>query len=76
MFTKTWVKDMAERAIATFGEVVLAIVGVSYMANPIDLLTIQWIPVIIAGIIGAILAILKAIVASRIGNKNSASLVK
>jgi len=76
MFTKIWFKDMAERAIATFGEVVLAIVGVSYLANPMDLLTIQWIPVLIAGIVGAILAVLKAIVASFFGDKNSASLIK
>ena len=76
MFTKTFLKDMAERAIVTFAEVIIAIVGVSYMANPMDLLSVNWIPVLIAGGIGAILAVLKAIVASFVGDKNSASLFK
>ena len=76
MFTKAFLQDVAERAISTFGEVVLAIIGVSYMANPMELLSINWIPVIIAGIIGAILSVLKGIVASFKGDKNSASLVK
>lgn len=76
MFTKTFIKDMAERAIATFCQTVIAIIGVTYMSNPLVLLDINWIPVLIAGFIGAILSILKAIVASFTGDKSSASLVK
>jgi hypothetical protein len=76
MFSKTFLKDMAERAIVTFAEVVLALVGIVWLSDPLSLLNVNWIPVIIAGLIGSVLAILKAIVASFIGDKNSASLVK
>jgi len=76
MFSKKWFADMGERAIVTFAEVVLAIVGLGYLNDPMMLLNINWLQVIIAGLIGSVLAILKAIVASFVGDKNSASLVK
>jgi len=76
MFSKEFWQDAAERAIKTFAQVVLAIVGVTYAANPYDLLNVNWQPVIIAGLLGMLMSILTSLASSLVGDGDSASLIK
>ncbi len=71
MFSKTWLRDTAERAIATFAEAAL---GLWILADGADLFSITAAEgAITAGVIAAG-AVVKGAIASRLGDKNSASL--
>lgn len=64
-----FLKDTAERATATYVEVVI---GLLLVAGPLDLDKIE---VALVAAIPAALAVVKAALASRVGAKDSASLV-
>ncbi len=61
--------DTAERAIATYVEVVI---GLLLVAGPLDL---EKVEVALVAAIPAALSVIKSALASRIGEKNTASLV-
>lgn len=71
MYTKTWVKDTVERVLATFAEAAL---GLWVLAGPADLFNLDAAKgAIAAGVIAGV-AVLKAALAAKVGNKDSASL--
>jgi hypothetical protein len=76
MWTKTFWKDAIERATKTFAQVILAIVSVGVLTTPLDLLSVNWIPVLLAGGIGFLYSIVMSLGSSLKGNPESASLVK
>ena len=71
MFTVEWLKDAAERAVVTFAEV---LGGTLVLGTPIfDLDVSHGLAV---GATAAVLSLLKSVVASRVGDRDEASLVK
>lgn len=76
MFTKLFLKDTAERAIATFAQTVVAMVGVLAPMSDMSLLDINYAPVLLVGLVAAGLSVLKALAARKVGDEDSASLVK
>jgi hypothetical protein len=75
MFTRLFWKDAAERAVATFAQTVIAIVGVLAPLSGTDLLSFNYLPVLLIGFVAAVLSVLKSIAASYKSNSSSASLV-
>lgn len=74
MFTKTFLKDTAERVISTVAQTLFALLTVIYTAGG-SLLTVDWVTTLaIAGTAG-FLSLLKCVIAFNVGNEN-ASLVK
>lgn len=71
MFSKTWIKDTTERVVATFAEAAL---GLWILTGPGDLFSIDAAEGAAAAGVIAAAAVLKAAVAAKIGNKDSASL--
>jgi hypothetical protein len=67
-----WLKDTAERALATSAQVLLVYLG----ADALNVLAVDWKAAggIAAG--GAVLSVLKSLAARRTGDPDSASLVK
>ena len=77
MFTKTFLKDLAERAIATFAQAVLAVMAVvSPSMEGLSLLEVNYVPVLLVGLVAALLSVLKAVVAAYRNGTDSASLSK
>lgn len=74
MFTKLFLKDMAERAISTFAQAVVAVITVLAPTSGMDLLSINYGPIIMVGIVAALLSILKAIIAASKAGTDTASL--
>lgn len=71
MFTRAFWKDAAERAVATAAESAVAVLGI----DGLGLLDVGWTEVgSVAGLAGLV-AVLKAIIASRTGDSRSASFV-
>lgn len=75
MFTKTFWKDASERAIATFAQTIIAMVGVLAPMSSFDLLNVHYEQVILVGLVSGILSYLKSIVAARVSDTQSASLL-
>lgn len=76
MFTKVFWKDAAERAIKTFAQAVLAVTAVVAPSIGFELLNVNWIPVILVGVIASLMSVLTSIASSFKGDNSSASLVK
>lgn len=76
MWTWTFWKDALERAVKTFAQVILSVVSIGILSTPMDLLIINWVPVIAAGGIGFLYSIITSLGSSFRGNSESASLVK
>lgn len=70
MFTVTWLKDAAERAIATFAEVLVPVFVTG------DLFHVDYKTAVGLGGAAAIASVLKSVVATRTGTSEDASLVK
>jgi hypothetical protein len=75
MFTKEFIKDPAERAVVTFAETALALV-IAVAASPHNGLTdVPWVTVLNVSALAALISVLKSVVASRLHDPKSASLV-
>lgn len=69
---KDYIKDLAERVIATFAEGFLGAIT----ANAVTLGDIDWVFCLSAGGFASLIAVLKCLTALKVGDKNTASLVK
>ena len=76
MYTKLFWKDATERAIATFAQTFIAIVGVLAPMTDTALLDVNYPPVIIVSLVAAGLSVLKALAAAAKAGTDTASLVK
>lgn len=74
MFTKLFWKDAIERAVATFVQTFIAVASVVVAAGH-GLEHIDWVPVISAGTLAALLSLAKSIYALKFTDGNSASLI-
>lgn len=72
MFTIEFWRDALERAIATFAQTIIALAGV----NISDAISLDWVAILIAGLIAAGLSILKGLAASKLGNQTNPSLTQ
>jgi hypothetical protein len=72
MFTLQFWKDASERAIATFAQALLAIVGMNLI---VDWQNVNWWQVIVTALIAAALSIVKSIAVINVGEANNASVV-
>lgn len=75
MFTKLFWMDAAERAIATFAQTLLALVAVLAPMSGMDLLDINYGPLLLVSLIAAGLSVVKSIAAAAKANTDTASLV-
>lgn len=75
MFTKLFWRDAAERAISTFAQTVLATVGVLAPLSGTDLLSVNYVPVLLVGVVASALSVLKSIIAATKAGTDTASLV-
>ncbi len=71
MWTWTFWKDAAERAISTAAQSAIAVLG----ADQLGLVDVSWPAVASVAGMGAVLSVLKAVAASQTGDPTSASLV-
>lgn len=69
---KKYIKDLLERVVATFAEGFLGAIT----ANAVTLGDIDWVFCLSAGGFAALISVLKCLAALRVGDKNTASLVK
>lgn len=70
MFTTAWLKDAAERAVATFAEVLVPVFATG------DLFGLDYKAALGLGGAAAITSVLKSVVATRVGDGDSAALTK
>ena len=75
MFTKLFIKDMAERSIATFAQTFIATVAVLAPTGGLSLLEVNYMPVLLVSLVAAALSVLKAVAASYKSGTDTASLV-
>jgi hypothetical protein len=61
MFTSTFLKDAAERAVATFAQTLVALVG----TNAVDILTVDLADSVKASLVAGVLSLVKSIAAAR-----------
>ncbi|MCP2168142.1 holin [Goodfellowiella coeruleoviolacea] len=66
----TYMRDLVERAVSSFAGAVLAALG----AEAVDLLAVDWRGVLGVGLGAAVVSVLKALAARRVGDPGSASL--
>ena len=72
MFTQQFWKDTLERAVATFAQTIIALVGVNYS----DAVTLDWKAIAITGLIAAGLSVLKGLAAGYYGGSNNPSVIE
>jgi hypothetical protein len=72
MFTVSWLKDAAERAIKTFAQSALATLGL----GTLDVLTVNWVGVVSIGAGAALISVLTSVASEPVGVGGTASLTK
>lgn len=70
MFSVKWLRDTAERALSTAAQFALTAFG----ADKLNVLDADWRLIGGAALSGAVLTVLKAVIASNVGSQDSASL--
>lgn len=71
-YTKQFFSDAAERAISTFIQTLLVLIG----SDTANLLTLDWKGILAASVSAAVLSVLKSVGAVNFGNAGTASLSK
>lgn len=71
MKTKKFWEDAAERAVRTFAQALLAILG----AGAVNIMTVDWVQALSVAVGAAILSILTSVASSGVGAKGSPSLL-
>lgn len=66
----SWVRDASERAVATFAQAVLTVVGGDFF----NIWSIDWKTALGVGAGGAVLSVLKSLAARHVGEEGTASL--
>lgn len=72
MFSRKFLRDAGERSLATFAQVVLALL---ITAGPVGVEAINWLQIASIGLTAAVISVLKSIAATQVGAPDSASLV-
>ena len=75
MFTKLFWKDAVERAVKTFAQTFLAVVGVAAPASGTDLLNVNYLPVILTSLLAAGISIVTSVASAAAAGTDTASLV-
>lgn len=73
MWTLTFWKDAAERAVSTFAQTLIAMVGTDAVLEKV---TLGWKDLLLTAAIAGGLSILKSVAATRVGTKGTASFAK
>jgi hypothetical protein len=76
MYTSKFWKDTTERAVATFAQTLIAIVGVLAPMSDMSLLEINYLPVLLVSAVAAGLSVAKSLAAAHQSQSESASLSK
>lgn len=71
MFTKSFLKQLAERAIKTFCQTIVALAGATQM----DWLKLDWQHLLATSAIAAVLSVVTSIASDKIGPADSPSMV-
>jgi hypothetical protein len=72
MFTTEFWRDTLERAISTFAQTIIALVGV----NISDAVSLDWVAILVAGLIAAGISVLKGLAAGQLGDHTNPSLAQ
>ena len=75
MFTKLFWKDAAERAVKTAAQTFIGVVGYTGVSTGLQLLDINYIPVLMVSLITAGLSVLMSIASAAKAGTDTASLV-
>ena len=75
MFTKLFWKDAVERAVKTFAQTFLAVVGVAAPASGTDLINVNYLPVILTSLLAAGISIVTSVASAAAAGTDTASLV-
>jgi hypothetical protein len=72
MFSTTWLKDAAERAVKTFAQALLALMG----AAPLNIIDLNWGDMLGVSATATVVSVLTSVVSVGLGDKGTASAVK
>lgn len=75
IFTKLFWKDAFERAIKTFAQTFIAVVGVAAPASGTDLINVNYLPVILTSLLAAGISIVTSVASAAKAGTDTASLV-
>jgi hypothetical protein len=71
MWTPSFWKDAAERAIRTFAQALLALIG----TDLVGIVDLDWPQLLAVGATAAVVSLLTSVVATGVGEKGTASLI-
>lgn len=69
MFTRTFLKDTAERALKTFAQTVVAVLAIG-----VPLWSVDWMEALGLGLTAAVVSLLTSVASGGFGNRGTASL--
>lgn len=75
LLSKLFWLDAVERALKTFAQTAVALITVAAPMTDTSLLDINYAPIILTGIVAALISILTSLASASVGSEDSASLV-
>lgn len=75
IFTKLFWIDAVERATKTFAQTFIAVVGVATPASGLDLLNVNYLPVVLTSLLAAGISIITSVASAAKSGTDTASLV-